>query len=148
HGRWPHLTTLHGRLDIPDLRPLYLQFPEQPLVSISNAQRKPLAFANWVGTVHHGLPLGLHSFRSESRKYLAFLGRISPEKRPDQAIEIALKAGMKLKMAAKVDPVDRAYHEQVIQPLLRTAGRHVEFIGEVGGQEKDEFLGNAYALLF
>jgi glycosyltransferase involved in cell wall biosynthesis len=145
---WPHLTTLHGRLDLPELRPLYRQFPGQPVVSISDAQRTPLPFADWVGTVHHGLPPGLHPFRDQPGKYLAFLGRIAPEKLPDQAIEIARRAGMPLRMAAKVDRADRDYYEQVIRPLLRTAGRHVEFIGEVGGRDKDEFLGNAHALLF
>jgi glycosyltransferase involved in cell wall biosynthesis len=147
HG-WPHLTTLHGRLDLPELRPLYRQFPGQPVVSISNSQREPLPFADWVGTVYHGLPPGLHTFRDRPGKYLAFLGRISPEKRPDQAIEIARRADMPLKIAAKVDNADSDYYEQVIQPLLRKAGRNVEFIGEVGGKDKDEFLGNAHALLF
>ncbi len=145
---WPHVTTLHGRLDLAELRPLYRQFPRQPIVSISDAQRLPLPFANWIGTVYHGLPLGLHSFRSQPGKYLAFLGRISPEKRPDHAIEIARRAGMPLKIAAKVDRADCDYYEQVIQPLLHAGGNHVEFIGEVGGRDKDEFLGGAHALLF
>jgi glycosyltransferase involved in cell wall biosynthesis len=148
YQRWAHVTTLHGRLDLPELEPLYRQFPEQPLVSISDAQRRPLQFANWLGTVHHGLPLKLHPFRDRPGKYLAFLGRVSPEKGLDQAIEIARRVGMKLKIAAKVDRVDRDYYTQVIQPLLRAAGQNVEFIGEVGGREKDEFLGNAHALLF
>jgi glycosyltransferase involved in cell wall biosynthesis len=148
HSPWPHVTTLHGRLDLPELRPLYRQFPGQPVVSISHAQRRPLPFANWAATVYHGLPLDLHTFRNQPGKYLAFLGRISPEKRPDQAIEIARRVGMELKIAAKVDRVNLDYHQQVIEPLLRKAGRQVEFIGEVGGRDKDEFLGNAYALLF
>jgi len=148
HQPWPHLTTLHGRLDLPELQPLHRQFPGQPLVSISDAQRLPLPNAFWIGTVHHGLPPGLHTFRDRPGKYLAFLGRISPEKRPDHAIEIALRAGMPLKIAAKVDRVDRDYYAEVIKPLLDAAGSHVEFIGEVGGADKDEFLGNAHALLF
>jgi len=145
---WPHLTTLHGRLDMPELRPLYRQFPGQPVVSISDAQRAPLPFADWVGTVYHGLPLDLHHFRERPGEYLAFLGRISPEKGPDRAIEIARRAGINLKMVAKVDRADRDYHAQVVQPLLRAAGRRVEFLGEVGGGNKDAFLGNAHALLF
>jgi glycosyltransferase involved in cell wall biosynthesis len=145
---WPHLTTLHGRLDLPELRPLYRQFPGQPVVSISDAQRTPPPFVNWIGTVHHSLPPDLHSFRDRPGKYLAFLGRVAPEKLPDQAIEIARRAGMPLRMAAKVDRADRDYYEQVIRPLLQSSGRHVEFIGEVGGRDKDEFLGNALALLF
>lgn len=148
HQPWPHVTTLHGRLDLPELHPVYRQFPRQPVVSISDAQRQPLPFANWVGTVHHGLPLDLHSYRGGAGQYLAFLGRIAPEKLPDHAIEIALRSGMPLKMAAKVDRADRDYYTQVIQPRLRAAGSQVEFIGEVGGREKDDFLGNAHALLF
>jgi glycosyltransferase involved in cell wall biosynthesis len=144
----PHLTTLHGRLDIPDLRPLYREFAGEPLVSISDAQRRPLPWANWLGTVHHGLPLDLHTFRERPGQYLAFLGRISPEKRVDRAIQIARKAGVPLKIAAKVDVLDRAYFEETIQPLLKGARPLVEFVGEIGGQEKDEFLGNASALLF
>jgi glycosyltransferase involved in cell wall biosynthesis len=145
---WPHVTTLHGRLDLPELRPLYFQYPRQPVVSISDAQRKPLPFANWVGTVYHGLPPGLHTFRNRPGKYLAFLGRMSPEKGPDQAIAIARRTGMPLKMAAKVDRADRDYFEQVVKPLIRAAGSQVEFVGEVGGKDKDDFLGNAHALLF
>jgi glycosyltransferase involved in cell wall biosynthesis len=145
---WPHLTTLHGRLDVPELQPLYRQFAGQPVVSISDAQRAPLPHAFWIGTVHHGLPPDLYQLRDRPGSYLAFLGRISPEKQPDQAIEIACRAGLPLKIAAKVDRADRDYYEQAIRPLLRAAGRHVEFIGEVGGADKDEFLGNAHALLF
>jgi glycosyltransferase involved in cell wall biosynthesis len=144
----PHLTTLHGRLDIPDLRPLYREFAGEPLVSISDAQRRPLPGANWQGTVHHGLPLDLHTFRERPGQYLAFLGRISPEKRVDRAIRIASQAGVPLKIAAKVDVVDRAYFEGTIRPLLQGAGPLVEFVGEIGGQEKDAFLGDALALLF
>jgi glycosyltransferase involved in cell wall biosynthesis len=145
---WPRLTTMHGRLDLPELRPLHRRFAGQPLVSISHTQREPLPFANWVGTVHHGLPLDLHTFRDQPGKYLAFLGRFSPEKGPDRAIEIARRAGIPLKMAAKVDRADRDYYEQVIEPLLHPAGKHVENIGEVGGKDKDDFLGDALALLF
>src|SRR5262249_24873614 len=123
-------------------------FPGQPVVSISDAQRGPLPLANWVGTVHHGEPPGQLTFRERPGDYLAFLGRIAPEKQPDHAIEIARRAGMVLKMAAKVDRADRDYYEQVIRPLLRAAGRSVEFLGEVGGRDRDEFLGNAHALLF
>jgi glycosyltransferase involved in cell wall biosynthesis len=145
---WPHLTTMHGRLDLSEVRLVHRQFAGQPLVSISNAQRTPLPFADWVDTVYHGLPLDLHTERSEPGKYLAFLGRMSPEKQPDQAIEIARRFGMELKIAAKVDRADRAYFEEKIEPLLRSTGRLVEFIGEVGGADKDAFLGSAYALLF
>src|SRR4030095_8990964 len=142
----PNITTLHGRLDIPDLVPLYERFRDMPLISISNAQREPLSWANWQATIYHGLPRKLFQFRPKSGDYLAFLGRISPEKRADRAIEIAKRAGMPLKIAAKVDPVDKRYFRRVIEPLLNAA--HVEWVGEISDQEKDEFLGNAYALLF
>ncbi len=145
---WPHLTTLHGRLDLPELRPLHFQYPRQPVVSISHAQRKPLPFADWIGNVYHGLPPDLYTFRKRPGKYLAFLGRMSPEKRPDRAIEIARRTGMPLKMAAKVDRTDRDYFDEVVKPLLRSAGSLVEFVGEVGGKEKDDFLGEAHALVF
>jgi glycosyltransferase involved in cell wall biosynthesis len=144
----PRVTTLHGRLDIPDLQPLYRLFADQPLISISNAQRPPLAFANWLGTVYHGLPLDLHTFRQEPGDYLAFLGRISPEKGVDRTFEIARQVGLPLKIAAKVDGADRRYYEEEIRPRLDRAGPGVEFLGEVGGKEKDEFLGRARALLF
>jgi glycosyltransferase involved in cell wall biosynthesis len=143
-----HLTTLHGRLDLPELVPVYKQFPEVPLVSISDSQRRPLPWVNWQATVYHGLPTDLHTFREEPGQYLAFLGRISPEKRVDRAIAIAQQVGMPLRIAAKVDAADRAYFEAEIEPLLKKAGRHVEFIGEVGGRDKDEFLGGAHALMF
>jgi glycosyltransferase involved in cell wall biosynthesis len=142
----PQVTTLHGRLDIPDLVPLYREFRDMPVVSISNAQREPLPFANWQGTVYHGLPLDLYTFRPEPGRYLAFLGRISPEKRLDRAIRIALRTGLELKIAAKVDRVDKEYFESVIKPLLKEPG--IEYLGEIGEGEKDEFLGNALALLF
>ena len=142
----PTLTTLHGRLDIPDLIPLFQQFKNVNIVSISNAQRKPLSWMNWRGTVHHGLPTRLYPFQEKPGSYLAFLGRISPEKRVDRAVEIARRTGMELKIAAKVDAVDRDYFESKIQPLLKNP--FVEFVGEIGEAEKSEFLGNALALLF
>jgi glycosyltransferase involved in cell wall biosynthesis len=142
----PHLTTLHGRLDIPDLVPVYEQFPEMPLVSISNAQRLPLPWVNWLATVHHGLPTNLYVFHETQGQYLCFIGRISPEKRVDRAIEISRQTGIPLKIAAKVDKVDRPYFEATIQPLLSTPG--VEYIGEIGEGDKNELLGNAYALIF
>ena len=140
------LTTLHGRLDLPDLWPLYRSFRGMPLVSISLAQRRPLGRVNWVGNVYHGLPLDLLAPPKGSRDYLAFLGRISPEKRADRAIRIAMRAGMPLKIAAKIDRADRLYFEHQIKPLLNNPG--VEFIGEISESEKAEFLGNAYAYLF
>ena len=141
-----HVTTLHGRLDIPDLVPLYKEFGDMPLVSISDDQRKPLHWVNWKGTVYHGLPKNLHRYRSEPGKYLAFLGRISPEKRVDRAIEIATETGIPLKIAAKVDAADKDYFDETVKPLLKDS--LIEFIGEIGEHEKDEFLGNAMALLF
>jgi len=140
------VTTLHGRLDIPDLVPLYQEFQEMPLVSISESQRRPLPWVNWQGKVYHGLPENLHRFRPDPGKYLAFLGRISPEKRVDRAIKIATDAGIPIKIAAKVDTADKEYFEEAIKPLLRES--LVEFVGEIGEKEKDEFLGNALALLF
>jgi glycosyltransferase involved in cell wall biosynthesis len=139
------LTTLHGRLDLPDFKPGFAEFPEMQLVSISDDQRRPVPDANFVGTVYHGLPPALIPF-GQGGDYLAFLGRISPEKRPDRAIEIAIKSGMKLKMAAKVDHADRDYFEKEIEPLLDHP--LVEFVGEIGDAEKAAFLGNAHALLF
>ena len=144
--RLPSLTTLHGRLDIPDLQPLYRCFADTPLVSISKAQRRPLAAANWIWNVYHGLPTGLYTPRFESGDYLAFLGRISPEKRPDRAIEIALQSGMKIKIAAKIDRVDQNYFESTVKPLLNDPS--IEFVGEIGDHEKSDFLGKAYAYLF
>jgi glycosyltransferase involved in cell wall biosynthesis len=142
----PSVTTLHGRLDLPDLLPVYKHFSDAPLISISFAQRKPLSRVNWVGNVYHGLPADLHAFYPQGGDYLAFLGRISPEKRVDRAIEIARRAGMPLKIAAKIDAADREYYESVIKPLMEDP--NVEFIGEIGEHEKAEFLGNAYAYLF
>ena len=142
------VTTMHGRLDLPELKPLHAAFPAFPLVSISDAQRQPLPSVNWIGTVQHGLPHDLLVPRKKPKgNYLAFLGRISPEKRPDRAIEIAARAGIPLKIAAKIDKVDQSYWDDVIKPLLITHP-NVEFIGEIGEQRKAEFLGNARALLF
>jgi glycosyltransferase involved in cell wall biosynthesis len=140
------ITTVHGRLDISDLVPLYKRFREMPLVSISDDQRRYLSWANWQATVHHGLPLNLYSCNEAKGDYLACLGRISSEKRLDRAIEIATRAGMKLKIAAKIDAADREYFQEVIEPLLDNP--LVECIGEIIDEEKQEFLGNAYALLF
>jgi glycosyltransferase involved in cell wall biosynthesis len=143
------VTTLHGRLDLPDLKPFYAAFPDVPLVSISNRQRRLLPrHINWVGNVPHGLPRDLLPFSSGPKGgYLAFLGRISPEKRPDRAIDIALRAGMPLKIAAKIDKVDQAYWKEAIAPKI-AAHESVEFIGEINERQKAEFLGNASALLF
>jgi glycosyltransferase involved in cell wall biosynthesis len=142
------VTTLHGRLDLPDLEPFYTAFPDIPLVSISDDQRRPMPPVNWVGTVHHGLPAGLLPFtRQPKGNYLAFLGRISPEKRPDRAIRIAASVGMPLKIAAKIDNADKAYWETVIEPMVKSHP-NVEFIGEIGESQKGDFLGNAGALLF
>ena len=141
-----HVTTLHGRLDLPDLVPLYQEFREMPVISISNGQREPLPWANWQATVYHGLPADMYQFRDKTGTYLAFLGRVSPEKRVDRAIEIAKQVGIPLKLAAKVDRVDKDYFETVVEPLLRHP--FVEFVGEIGEGEKEEFLSNAYALLF
>jgi glycosyltransferase involved in cell wall biosynthesis len=142
------VTTLHGRLHVPDTGPLFAEYPDAPLVSISDDQRRPIPDANWQATVYHGLPRDLHTYRERPGDYLAFLGRMSPEKRVDRAVEIARRAGMRLKIAAKIYPEERAYFQQTIEPLLEESLPWVEFIGEVGGREKDEFLGNAGALLF
>jgi glycosyltransferase involved in cell wall biosynthesis len=142
----PHITTLHGRLDLPELGPLYAEFSEMPLISISDAQRRPIAAANWVATIYHGLPETLFTFQPQPGDYLAFLGRISPEKRVDRAIAIATALGWPLRIAAKVDPADVEYFEQDVRPLL--ANPLVEFIGEIGDGEKNSFLGQARALLF
>ncbi len=143
--RTPFMTTLHGRLDLPELSPVYARFPAAPVVSISDAQRRPLPEANFIGTVYHGLPLDLLTPRPVKPGYLAFLGRISPEKAPDRAIRIARRAGIPLKIAAKVDRVDEEYYRAKIRPLID--GRHVEMIGEIGDAAKPEFLAGASALL-
>jgi glycosyltransferase involved in cell wall biosynthesis len=142
----PTVSTLHGRLDTKELLPVYRSYPDLPMVSISNDQRRPLPELNWVTTVYHGLPRDLLKFRPQTGSYLAFLGRICPEKRPDLAIEIARRSGIPLKIAAKIDRADREYFETVIKPLLSRSG--VEFIGEINEAEKQEFLGGALALLF
>lgn len=142
------VTTLHGRLDLDDLKPFYRRFADFPLVSVSNAQRDPLPAVNWVGTVHHGLPRELYSFTARPKAdYLCFLGRISPEKRPDCAIEIAARANLPLKIAAKVDKVDLAYWNERIKPLL-SAHPNVTYVGELDDRRKADLLGNARALLF
>jgi len=159
HGDYLHLpllrrnpcasvTTVHGALHAPDLGPVFEEYGEVPLVSISDAQRRPLPDANWQATVPHGLPRDLYTFVERPGDYLAFLGRISPEKRLDRAIAIAERAGMKLKVAAKVYAEEEAYFKAEIEPLLETSRSFVEFVGEIGGREKDAFLGNARALLF
>jgi glycosyltransferase involved in cell wall biosynthesis len=141
------VTTLHGRQDLHDLKPLYVGFSDMPLVSISNDQRRPVANSNFVATVYHGIPANQHKPNYTPRGgYVAFLGRISPEKRPDRAIQIARELGIPLKIAAKVDKVDEAYFREIIAPLLDGPG--VEFIGEINEREKTEFLGQAQALLF
>jgi glycosyltransferase involved in cell wall biosynthesis len=142
----PSVTTLHGRLDLPDLFPLMAQFRDAPMVSISNAQRQPFAGANYCGTVYHGLPPRLLPYSATPGDYVVFLGRISPEKRADRAIEIARRAGVELVIAAKVDEVDREYFATTIEPLL--AGPGVRFIGEVSESQKAALLGGARALLF
>ncbi len=142
----PHITTLHGRLDLPDLKFVYDKFSHIPVVSISNSQRFPLPMANWVRTVYHGLPEDLYTLGSGKGGYAAFIGRISPEKRVDRAIEIALKAGIPLKIAAKIDKVDQVYFEKEIRHLLDHP--LIEFVGEIGDSQKNEFLGNAQCLLF
>jgi len=146
YAELPQVTTLHGRLDIPDLVPLYREFSEMPVVSISDAQRVPLPWINWQGTVHHGMPENIFLPCLEPGKYLAFLGRISPEKGVDQAIQIALRAGMPLKIAAKVDRADKEYFDSHIKPMLDS--ELIEFVGEIGDLEKNDFLGKASALLF
>jgi glycosyltransferase involved in cell wall biosynthesis len=151
----PVVTTLHGRLDLPELVPLYREFSDAPLVSISDAQRRPIPWANWAATVHHGIDLDAFTFNPQSGCYLAFLGRISPEKGVDAAIRIARAAGMPLKIAARMplpytdNPIVRAdwdYFERTVEPQLK--GSEVEMVGEVGGAEKDSFLRHAAALLF
>ena len=141
-----HLTTMHGRLDLPELKPLYREFSDVPVVSISDAQRAALPRAAWIGTVHHGLPPDLLTFHPGPGTYLAFLGRISPEKRVDRAIAIAKACGYPLRIAAKVDPADRDYFDRDIRGLLDHPS--IEFIGEIGEDQKSDFLGRARALLF
>lgn len=142
----PAVTTLHGRLDLPELQPLYEEFDDMPVISISNAQREPISHANWAATVYHGLPLHLYPPGPGAGGYFVFLGRISPEKRADLAIEIALRTGMELRIAAKVDAVDRAYFREKIEPLLREPG--IRFLGEINDRAKADLIGNARAVLF
>ncbi|HEX5379464.1 MAG TPA: glycosyltransferase family 4 protein [Phenylobacterium sp.] len=142
------ITTLHGRLDLKDLPGVYARWPQFPLVSISDDQRGPLKTScNWAGTVHHGMTAGIYDFSPRSQGYLAFLGRISPEKRPDRAIAIAKRLGQRLKIAAKIDAADARYYQEEIEPLIRDEPL-VEFVGEIGDDEKSAFLGGADALLF
>ncbi|HEY7129482.1 MAG TPA: glycosyltransferase family 4 protein [Nitrospira sp.] len=141
----PVVTTLHGRLDLPELQPVFREYDEMPLVSISDAQRRPLPWANWQATIHHGLPAHLYTYHSQPQGYLAFLGRISPEKRPDHAIEVAKRTGLPLRIAAKVDPADLQYFRSEIEPLLDHP--LIEFIGEISDAEKNDFVGNARALV-
>ena len=141
-----HITTLHGRLDLPDLQPIYREFHDMPVVSISDAQRLPLPDAAWVGTVYHGLPPDLLQFRPGPGSYLAFVGRIAREKRVDRAIAIATALGQPLRIAAKVDPTDRDYFEHEIRHLLDNP--LVEYVGEIDEAQKQEFVGGATALLF
>lgn len=141
----PVVTTLHGRLDLPELNPVFREYAEMPLVSISDAQRRPMPWANWLATVHHGLPRDLYTFHEQHEGYLAFLGRISPEKRPDHAIELAKRTGLPLRIAAKVDPADTQYYRSEIEPLLDHP--LIEFVGEISDSEKNDFVGNALALV-
>jgi len=145
-SRVPVVTTLHGRQDLPDLQPLYREYRELPLISISDAQRAPLAGVNWLGTVHHGLPSALYRLQPRPGDYLAFLGRFSAEKRFDRAVAIARMTGVPLKVAAKADPHDREYFDAVVRPLL--ADPLVEWLGEIGEADKQDFLGGALAHLF
>ena len=141
----PVVTTLHGRLDLPELAPVFREFSELPLVSISNSQRNPLPWCNWLATVYHRLPRDLYSAHPEPGQYLAFLGRIAPEKCPDHAIELAKRVGIPLRIAAKVDQADRAYFERVVEPLLDHP--LIEFVGEVTDVQKNDFIGNALAMV-
>lgn len=143
------VSTLHGRLDLPDIQPLYREFSEMPLVSISNNQRLPMPPVNWQATIYHGQPIDLLPYEENpSGNYLAFLGRISPEKRPDRAIEIAVRANMPLRMASKIDKVDQKYFDENIKPLIDANKNLVDFTGEFENDEKHEFLRNAKAVLF
>ncbi len=147
HLTVPHLSTVHGPLDAPEQAELFSHFDRVPLVSISENQRRPVPQAHWLGTIHHGLPTDLYRFEAAPDDYLAFVGRISPEKRLDRAIEIAMIVGLPLKVAAKIDPVDRDYFHHHIEPLM-LGNPLVEFVGEVDDRGKQELLGNALALLF
>jgi glycosyltransferase involved in cell wall biosynthesis len=141
-----YITTLHGRLDIPELKPLYREYSTVPVVSISDEQRKPLPYANWISTVYHGLPSEMYQYNEGPGEYLAFVGRVSPEKRIDRVIEVAIMTGIPVKIAAKVDKADQDYFEQKIRPMLKHP--LVEFIGEINDSEKNTLLGKALALLY
>jgi glycosyltransferase involved in cell wall biosynthesis len=142
----PHVTTLHGKLSIPELQPLYNKYRHQPVISISNSQRKPLPQANWVANVYHGLPCNLFRAGKGKGEYLAFLGRVSSEKGLENAIAIAIAVGIPLKVAAKIDKADMEYYEENIRELFEHP--LVEYVGEVNEKKKEKFLGNAMALLF
>lgn len=144
--RLRQVTTLHGRLDISDLVPLYREFHDMPVVSISDAQRRPLPRANWQATVYHGLPDDLYRYQPKQGSYLAFLGRVSPQKRVDRAIHISKQTGIPLKIAAKIDKADEDYYNSNIKPLMDNS--LIEFVGEINESQKKDFLANAYALLF
>jgi len=144
-GSTPFVTTLHGRLDLPELQPVFSAFPNVPVVSISDAQRRPIPQAGWIGTVQHGLPVDLLTPAATTPRYLAFLGRICPEKRPDRAITIARAVGIPLLLAAKVDRVDEAYFANEIRPMLEPGV--ADWIGEIDDVRKSEFLSGAMALL-
>jgi len=142
----PFVTTMHGRLDLPEQQPVFDTFGDAPVISISDSQRSTLPQANWLRTIYHGLPENLYTPQAVEQKYLAFMGRISPEKRVDTAIRIAQQCGMPIKIAAKIDSADREYFEKEIKPLFDLP--HVEFIGEISDHQKAEFLSGAHALLF
>jgi len=144
-SKTPIVTTVHGRLDLPELQTVYREFSEVPLISVSDAQRQPCRWANWNATIHHGLPRDLYRFNKGSGGYLAFLGRFSPEKGPAAAIEIAKRAGLPLRIAAKLDSTDVAYYEEAITPLLSDG--LIEYVGELADREKNTFLGDAVALV-
>jgi glycosyltransferase involved in cell wall biosynthesis len=146
--RCPSVTTLHGMVHPHDLAALFSEYRDVPLVSISDNQRRPIPEANWRGTVHHGLPRNLFTFRGDPGTYLVYLGRMSPEKRVDRAIEIARRSGMALKIAAKIYPEERHYFDETLAPLLQASKPLVEFVGEIGQGDRDELLGGAAAFLF
>jgi glycosyltransferase involved in cell wall biosynthesis len=145
-NKTPHVTTLHGRLDIPELIPLFNEFKEMPVISISNSQKQPFSEINWKATIHHGLPENKYTFNSKPEDYFAFIGRFAPEKRPEIAIELCQKTNTKLKLAAKVDRADEEYYKAIVEPLLKQP--NVNYIGEINDGEKNNFLGNAIALIF
>lgn len=144
-NRTPVLTTLHGRLDSPELSPIFREFQEMPLVSISDAQRRAIPWANWHATIHYGLPRSLYTFRPNGEGYLAFLGRIAREERPDHAIALAKRTGLQLRIAAKVDLADQHYYQSEIEPFVNHP--LIEFVGDLSDLGKDDFIGNATALV-